>query len=48
MSNVHQLIKKYDNFIQNKKDKTTLTCNCRDKNGCPLSGNCKTEKVTYK
>ena len=48
MSNVQQLIKKHSNFIQNKKNKTTLSCNCRDKNGCPLNGNCKTENVIYK
>ena len=48
MSNVQQLIKKNNNFIQNKKNKTTLGCNYRDKYGCPLNGNCKTENVTYK
>ena len=48
MSNVQQLIKKHSNFIQNKKNKTTLSCNCRDKNGCPLNGNCRTENVIYK
>ena len=48
MSNVQQLIKKHNNFIQNKKNKTTLSCNCRDKNGCPLNGNCRTENVVYK
>ena len=47
MSNVQQLIKKDNNFIQNKKSKTTLSCNCRDKNGCPLNGNCRTENVIY-
>ena len=48
MSNVQQLIKKHNNFIQNKKNKTTLSCNCRDKNGCPLNGNCRTENVIFK
>ena len=49
MSNVQQqLIKKHNNFIQNKKNKTTLSCNCRDKNGCPLNGNCRRENVIYK
>ena len=45
MSNVQQLIKKQNNFIQNK---TTLSCNCRDKNGCPLNGNCRTDNIIYK
>ena len=48
MSNVQQLIKKHNNFIQNKKNKTTLSCNCCDKNGCPLNGNWRTENVIYK
>ena len=48
MSNEQQLIKKHNNFIQNKKNKTTFSCNCRDKNGCPLNGNCRTENVVYK
>ena len=48
MSNVQQLIKKHNNFIQNKKNKTALSCNCGDKNGCPLNGNCRTENVLTK
>ena len=47
MSNVQQLIKKHNNFIQNKKNKTALSCNCGDKNGCPLNGSCRTENVIY-
>ena len=47
MSNVQQLIKKH-NFIQNKKNKTALSCNCGDKNGCPLNRNFRTENVIYK
>ena len=48
MSNVQQLIKKHNNFIQNQKNKATLSCNCRDKNGRPLNRNCRTENVIYK
>ena len=48
MSNVQQLIKKHNNFIQNKKNKATLSCNCRDKNACPLNWNCRTENFIYK
>ena len=47
MSNVQQLIEKH-NFIQNKKNKTALSCNCGDKNGCPLNRNFRTENVIYK
>ena len=48
MSNVQQLIKKHNNFIQNKENKTTLSCNSRDKNEGPLNGNCRAENVIYK
>ena len=48
MSNVQQLIKKHNNVIQNKKNKTTLSCNRRDKNGCPLNGNRGIENAIYK
>ena len=44
MSNVQQLIKKYNNFIQNKKNKTILSCNCRDKNECPLKSDTQLQK----
>ena len=40
MSDAQQLIKKHNNFIKNNKNKTTLSCNCRDKNGCPLNRSC--------
>ena len=36
-----------NNIIQNKKSKTTLSCNCRYKNGCPLNGNCRTDVYIY-
>ena len=48
MSNVQQLIKKHTDLIKNKKNKTKLSCNCWDKNGCPLNGNCRRENFIYK
>ena len=48
MSNRLQLIKKHNNSIQNKKNKTTLSCKFRDQNGFPLNRNCRTENVIYK
>ena len=48
MINGKQLMQKHKNFIENNKNKTTLSCNYRDKNGCPLNGNCRTENVNYK
>ena len=48
MINVQQLRQKHKNFIENKKNETTHSCNCRDKNGCPLNRNCRTKNVNYK
>ena len=48
MSNLQQLIKKHNSVIENMKNETAFRCNCRDKNGCPLNGNCRTESVIYK
>ena len=43
MSNVQQVIKKHNNFIKNKENKTTLSCNW-----CPLNANYRRENVIYK
>ena len=48
MRNIQQLIKKYNNFIQNNNCKAALSCNYSDKNECPLNGNWRTENVIYK
>ena len=51
MSDVQQLIMKYittSSKPKKKKNKTTLSCSYRDKNGCPLNGNCRMENVIYK
>lgn len=33
--------------MQNQKNKRSLGCSCRDKNGYPLHENCRTEIVIY-
>ena len=41
----------YSNYLRNiatHPKQETLSCNCRNKNGCPLNGNCRTENVIYK
>ena len=51
MSDVQQLIMKYittSSKPKKKKNKTTLSCSYRDKNGCPLNGTCRMENVIYK
>ena len=48
MNNVSQIIKKLNKNVSNKKQKQTNPCNCRNKNECPLNGNCRVQKVIYK
>ena len=48
MNNVSQIIKQNNKNVSNKKEKQTNPCNCRNKNGCPLNGNCKVQNVIYK
>ena len=48
MNNVSQIIKKLNRNVSNKKQKQTNPCNCRNKNECPLNGNCRVQKVIYK
>ena len=48
MSNVSQIIKQHDKNVSNKKEKKTNSCNCRNKNECPLNGNFKVHNVNYK
>ena len=48
MSNVSQIIKQHNKKVLNKKEKQTNPWNCRNKNECPLNGNCKVQNVIYK
>ena len=42
------IIKSHNKKLLNKEKITDKTCNCRDKNKCPLKGgNCRTENVIY-
>ena len=42
-----QIIKQHNKNVSNKKEKQTNSCNCRNKNECPLNGNCKGQNVIY-
>ena len=45
MKNVSKIIKQHNRNVSNKKEKQTNPCNCRNKNECPLNGNCKVQSV---
>ena len=47
MNNVSQYMKNHNRNVSNKKEKKTNPCNCRNKNECPLNGNCKVQSVIY-
>ena len=40
--------KQHNRNISNKKQKQINACNCRNKNKCPLNGNCKVQNAIYK
>ena len=46
MENVAQIIKKYKQRIS--KEKPIPSCNCKDKDGCPINGKCQVQNVVYK
>ena len=48
VSNVQQLFKKHNNFIQSKKTKTKIICSCRVKNKCQLNWSYKIENDFYR
>ena len=48
VNNVSQIIKQHNKNVAFKKEKQTNSCNCRNKNECPLNGNCKVQNVIYK
>ena len=48
LPNIEMIIKSHHKKLLNKEKITNETCNCRDKNKCPLKGdNCRTENVIY-
>ena len=52
MDNVKSLISRHNKKILSracsKNNQKINTCNCREKNSCPLNGNCLQENVIYK
>ena len=48
MPNINMNIKSYNQKLLNKEKITDESCNCRNKNKCPLkSNNCRAENVIY-
>ena len=48
MNNVSKIIKQHNRNASNEEEKPINPCNCRNKNGCPLNGNCKLQNVINK
>ena len=46
-NNMSQIIKSHNNKMLCEKKKQTARCSCRNKNQCPLNGNCEIESVMY-
>ena len=47
-NNVSQVIKQQNKNVSNKKENQTNPCDSKNKNECPLNGNCKVQNVIYK
>ena len=48
MENVAQIIKKHNQRISSHKEKPIPSCNCRNKDECPMNGKCQVQNVVYK
>ena len=48
MENVAQIIRKNNQGISSHKEKPTPSCNCKNKNQCPMNGKCQVQNVVYK
>ena len=48
MNNISQIIKQHKKHVSKKKEIQTPKCKCRNKNDCPMNGNCKVNNVIYK
>ena len=48
MENVAQIIKKHNQRVSSHKEKPIPSCNCRNKDECPMNGKCQVQNVVYK
>ena len=48
MENVAHIIKKHNQRISSRKEKPKPSCNCKNKDKCPMNGKCQVQNVVYK
>ena len=48
MENIAQIIKKHNQRISSRKGKPIPSCNCKNKEECPMNGKCHVQNVVYK
>ena len=48
MENVGQIIKRHNKWVTKTNERSIVSCNCRDKNNCPINGDYRVENVVYK
>ena len=48
MENIAQIIKKHNQQISSCKEKSIPSCNCKNKDKCPINGKCQVQNVVYK
>ena len=48
MENVSQIINWHNKRVTKTNTRPISTCSCRERNNCPMDGNCRVENVVYK
>ena len=48
MENVSQIIKTHNKRVTKTNERSIAPYNCREKNNCPMNGNCRVENAVYK
>ena len=48
MNNMDQIVKAHNNKVTNPIETQEKTCNCRNKQSCPLNGACQVTNIVYK
>ena len=43
-----QIINSHNREVEEPKKEESLSCNCRQKNDCPMDGKCRTMNTVYK
>ena len=48
MEKVSQIIKRYNKRVTKRNERSIAHYICRNKNNCPMNGNCGVENIVYK